>query len=222
MKKLFLLLTLVAGFFMACQNNAGNADAAKTGEAQEEAAPTDAAVAYAVDTDASIINWEGYKPGKYGHNGIMKLKNGSFAVKDGKVESGSFVINVASLECTDLADNPDKKMKLEGHLKAGDFFEVEKYPSGKFVMSSIAPLEGNPAANSTVTGNLILKDITKSIEIPANITVSEGSVSVKTPEFTINRTEWGINYSSGVIGTVKDQLIADDVKLSIDLVAKMQ
>lgn len=207
---------------MACQNNAGNADAAKTGDAQEEAAPTDAAVSYAVDTDASMIKWEGYKPGKYGHNGTMKLKNGSIGVKDGKVESGSFVISVASLECTDLADNPDKKMKLEGHLKAGDFFEVEKYPTGKFVMTSIAPLEGNADANSTVTGNLILKDITKSIEIPANITVSDGTVSVTTPEFTINRTEWGITYNSGVIGTIKEQMIADDVKLSIDLVAKTQ
>ena len=223
MKKLFFFLTLVSGIFMACQNSAGNADAAKTGDATEEAAaPTDAAVAYTVDTEASVVKWEGYKPGKYGHNGTMKLRDGSIGVKDGQVESGSFTIDVSSLESTDLVDNPDKKMKLEGHLKSGDFFEVEKYPNGKFAMTGIAPLEGNADANYTVTGNLILKDITKAIEIPANITVADGSVSITTPEFTINRTEWGVTYGSGVIGTIKDQMIADDVKLKIELVAKTQ
>ena len=47
-------------------------------------------------------------------------------------------------------------------------------------------------------------------------------VKITTPEFTINRTEWGVNYNSGILGTVKDKLIADDVKLSITLVGNSQ
>ncbi|MEO1259919.1 MAG: YceI family protein [Bacteroidota bacterium] len=223
MKKLFFLLTLLSGLFIACQNNASNADAAKTTDKTEEAAAPEAtAVAYTVNTETSVINWEGYKPGKYGHNGTIKLSGGTINVKDLVPQSGSFDIDVTSLESTDLADKPDKKMKLEGHLKDGDFFEVEKYPSGKFEVTSIEPASGGTDANYTVKGNLTLKDVTKGIEIPAMINMADGELKVTTPEFTINRTEWGVNYGSGVIGTVKDQLIADDVKLSISLVANTQ
>lgn len=223
MKKLFFLLTLLSGLFIACQSNTSNADAAKTTEKTEEAAtPTATAATYTVNTETSVINWEGYKPGQYGHNGTMKLNGGTISVKDGLPESGNFEINVASLSCTDLAETPDKKIKLEGHLKSGDFFEVEKFPTGKFEMTGIAPLEGNPDANYTITGNLTLKEATKGIEIPAKVGMADGSLMVTTPEFTINRTEWGVNFGSGIIGTVKEQMIADDVKLSINLIATTQ
>ncbi len=222
MKNLFFLMILLAGMFTACQNTPSG-DAAKTTEATEEAAEATAtSTAYTVNTESSVINWEGYKPGKYGHVGTIKLQGGTIKAADGVPESGNFVIDVTSLECTDLAETPDKKMKLEGHLKSGDFFEVEKFPTGKFEMTGLQPLEGNPDANYTVKGNLTLKETTKSIEIPAQVTVNEGSLMVATPEFTINRTEWGVNFGSGIIGTVKDQLIADDVKLKINLVANTQ
>ncbi len=221
MKNLFYSLLLLSGLFYACGSNTST-DAANTTDATDAAEATPTATTFAVNTDASVINWEGYKPGQYGHQGTIKLQSGSISVKDGLPESGSFVIDIASLENTDLVDTPDKKAKLEGHLKSGDFFEVEKFPTGKFVMTGIAPLEGNPDANYTVSGNLILKDITKGIEIPAKVTVSDGSANITTPEFTINRTEWDVKYGSGVIGTIKDQLIADDVKLKITLVANAQ
>ena len=191
-----------------------------TSDATEElATPSEAALAYIVDTDASVIKWEGYKPGKYGHNGTMKLQSGLISINGGIIESGSFIIDIASMECTDLTEHPDKKMKLEGHLKSGDFFEVEKFPLGSFVITDITPIKGNQVANFTVIGNLVLKGISKSIKIPAKIRIGDEIVSVITPEFTINRTEWGVNHGSGIIGTFKDQLIADEVKLQISLKA---
>lgn len=221
MKRLFFLLTLISGLFVACQNNAP-ADAANTSDETTEAAPaTSESTAFNVNTDASIINWEGYKPGKYGHVGTIGIQSGKFTIKDGMPESGNFVIDMNSLADMDVED-PAKKAKLEGHLKSGDFFEVEKYPTGSFELTGATPLEGNEAANCTVTGNLTLKGITKSIEIPAMVNVADGAVSISTPEFTINRTEWNVMYDSGVIGTLKDKLIADDVKLKITLAGNAQ
>ncbi len=221
MKRLFFLLTLISGLFVACQNSTP-ADAAdttdNTGTATEATAE---GTAYTINTDASVINWEGYKPGQYGHLGTIKLTSGQLTLKDGTPESGSFVIDMNSLDETTIED-PEKKAKLEGHLKSGDFFEVEKFPTGAFEMTGVAPLEGNADANYTLTGNLTLKDSTKSITIPAMVTVGEGEVTVSTPEFSINRTEWGIVFNSGVIGTLKDNLIADDVKLKITLAGNTQ
>ena len=35
---------------------------------------------------------------------------------------------ILPLENIDLKDDQEMKAKLEGHLKSGDFFEVEKFP----------------------------------------------------------------------------------------------
>ena len=109
-----------------------------------------------VDTDASVINWEGYKPGQYGHQGTIKLQGGELNVKNGMPESGNFVIDITSLANTDLED-PEKRANLEGHLKSGDFFEVEKFPTGAFEMTGVASLQGDSTATMKITGNLTLK-----------------------------------------------------------------
>ena len=221
MKKLFFLLTLSAGLFFACQNSAPGDAAKTTDETQDAAQASSDATVYTVDTEASVVEWEGYKPGKYSHVGTIRLQGGELSVKAGVPESGSFVIDINSLEDKDVED-PGKRADLEGHLKSGDFFEVEKYPTGTFEMTGIRMNEADTVARYIVVGNLTLKDKTKGIEIPANIESGEGMIRVITPEFTINRTEWGINYNSGILGTVKDQIIADDVKLKINLVANSQ
>jgi hypothetical protein len=51
------------------------------------------------------------------------------------------------------------------------------------------------------------------------VSVQDGGVQAKTAAFTINRTEWGINYGSGIIGTAKDKIIHDEVGLNISLMA---
>ena len=168
-----------------------------------------------VDTEASLINWEGYKPGQYSHKGTIKIKSGQIGMKDGAPESGNFVIDMVSLVNTDIADAKDKA-KLEGHLKSGDFFEVGKFPEASFEVTSVKA--GGEGSTHTLTGNLTMKGITKSVDIPANVALTEGKLSIKTPEFTIDRTQWDVKFHSGLFGTVGDAIIADEVKLNITLV----
>lgn len=220
MRNQFFSLFLLAGLVLtACQNSNSGAAAVDATEATAAAATAAEAANYTVDAAASVVNWEGYKPGQYSHYGTMKVQGGQVGIKDGLPVSGNFVIDVASLASSEDKMPADDKAKLEGHLKTGDFFEVEKFPTGSFEVTGVAPLSGDANANCKLTGNLTLKGVTKSVEIPAQVTVTEGKVMVQTPEFTINRTDWGIKYSSGLIGTVKDKIIADDVKLKITLVA---
>jgi polyisoprenoid-binding protein YceI len=220
MKKLFHLFTLLT-FSIVAACGGGDSNAVSTSDATQEAASASAgAVTYTVDVANSIIEWVGYKPGKYAHNGIIKLQSGQLSLNNGKPESGNFVIDMNSLADMELTD-PAKKAKLENHLKSGDFFEVEKYPTGTFDITAaeaIAP--DSTGANFKVAGNLTLKGIAKSIQIPAKVALNNGMVTVETPEFAINRTEWGVQYKSGILGTLKDEIIADDVKLKIKLTAK--
>lgn len=221
MKKILLFPALVSFlFFAACQNK-NSGEAIKTGAAQNAATASDAAKTYSVNTSESVIHWEGYKPGKYSHNGVVHLENGSIAVENGKIQSGNFTIDMTSLENHDLTD-PEDKAKLEGHLKSGDFFEVEKYPEGSFEITGIEPATGNPGATHLIKGNLTLKGITKSIEVPATVNIEGDKLTAETPEFVIDRTEWKVNFNSGIMGTVGDALIADDVKMRIELEATAQ
>jgi hypothetical protein len=46
-------------------------------------------------------------------------------MKGNQVVGGSFVLDMTSINATDLSG--EYQQKLNGHLKNGDFFEVEKF-----------------------------------------------------------------------------------------------
>ena len=104
-------------------------------------------------------------------------------------------------------------------MKADDFFGVEQFPEAIFTITDVSPTaEDN--ANYLIQGNLAIRDSIKNIEIPAQLAFSETGVDILTPKFSIDRTDWGIVYNSGVIGTIKDKLINDKIELQIALKAK--
>jgi polyisoprenoid-binding protein YceI len=79
--------------------------------------------------------------------------------------------------------------KLTDHLKSPDFLEVREYPTINFESTKI---EGEAGAQQ-ITGNLTLHGVTKEITIPAIVDVVDGSPVLKS-EFSIDRTEYGINF----------------------------
>ncbi len=162
------------------------------------------------------IYWKGTKPGGE-HNGIIKLKEGGkFIVKDNELVGGEFVIDMTTIVNIDL-DDEEMNAKLVGHLKSADFFNVDSFPVANFVISAVLPLKGDDAFNTTLRGNLSMKDITHGIEFKANVIVHEGNVSVVSEEFILDRTKWGINYKSkSVFKELKDKFINDEFALKID------
>ena len=102
---------------------------------------------------------------------------------------------------------------LTKHLQTGDFFEVEKFPKSAFSSTKIVPDTAKGANNFTVTGDLEMRGVKKSITFPATITVTPADVNVKA-EFSINRKDFGIVYAGKA-----DDLIRDDVVLRLDLKA---
>ena len=215
-----LLFFCTIGFFAAC-NNAPAGEKVDAGEAVETP-PTETAsseaISYPVNTTSSIIEWTGSKLAGKQHNGTISLSDGELTVSEGEVVGGSFTLDMNSITDKDMEPGQGKE-KLEGHLKSGDFFEVEKYPTGKFEIAEVSPVEGQEGVTHNITGNLTLKGITKSVTIPAEINLSEATLEAKTPSFTIDRTEWDIKYNSGLLGTAKDKIINDEVALRVSLIA---
>ncbi len=219
MKKLLYLIPVFA-LVLAITSCSKAPEGAKTvvSEAKGMAAKaTTGATTYNVKN--SSVTWTGSKPGGK-HMGKFNVSKGTIKVNGGNIEAGNFTIDMKSNQVTDLKAGQGKE-KLEGHLGAGDFFEVEKYPTGTFTITSVKPVSGTAGVTHDITGDLKLKDKVHSITFGANINMGPKAMTAVTPSFTINRTNWGINYGSGIINTAKDKIINDEVAIVINLNAGM-
>lgn len=220
MKKLLLSAAALSLFLASCQD-APKADNATTGEAQAVPSAAPAASAYTVDLGESRVEFVGTKPvGK--HHGIILLKEGSLTDEGGKVNGGKVVIDLNTLR-TDDQDSTGNA-KLTGHLMSPDFFDVAKYPSAEFEITGIA--EGtDPSikdlimkdATHTVTGNLTMKGISKSISFPAKFMMN-GNQFTADANFNIDRTQWGLSYGNDQ--SLKDKFISPTVNIQLHIVAK--
>ena len=210
MKKLILSFALVASVLTACKSE--KKDKVIATEAAEVAVVVDL---NNVDVASSVITWKGTKPGG-AHDGTIVLKEGSLNVEAGKLTGGSFIIDMSSIKNLDL--DAGGAAKIVGHLSAPDFFDVATYATSKFVITSVAEVEGKLA----VTGNLTVKDVTKSITIPAMLSTTGNVTTFKSEKFNIDRAEFNVKYASKkFFDNLKDKFIDDMIELSFTVNTKV-
>lgn len=215
MKKYLFFVALATGLVaISCTNSAKNKIEAT---ASQEAA-TGEGQSLTVDVNASSIKWTGYKPGS-SHHGTITLKEGNLTVGADQTASGSFVIDMNSIVDQDIEDAKMNEM-LVNHLKSADFFDVEKYPTSTFTITKIEPVT-NDTITHKVSGNLKMKDVEKNITFGAKISKEGNVYKAATVPFTIDRTQWNVQYGSkSIVGDLKDKIINDDIQLEIVLVAQ--
>lgn len=197
MKQLFGLLVLVAAV-------AFSTTAFRTSEV----------VTYNVDLEQSKVLWKAYKVTGQ-HDGFVNIKSGGLEYTDGLLSGGNFVIDMTSIDCTDLEGK--WKDKLVGHLKSEDFFSVEKYPTSTFTITTVTP---QGPGKYKVAGDLSIKDITKSIRFTVDIEEGEDSITATT-DIELDRSDYNVRYgSSTFFDNLGDKTIYDNFDMGITLVAK--
>jgi len=165
---------------------------------------TSGAVTLAFNEQGSKVAFVGAKvTGK--HDGGFGKFSGTVAVSEGGVVSSVR----AEIDTASLTTDTEQ---LTGHLKSPDFFDVARFPKAIFQSTQIVPASANGATH-TVTGNLELHGVTKSISFPATLQSSPERVTVRS-EFGINRKDFGIVYPGK-----PDDLIKDEVLIRLDVVA---
>lgn len=164
----------------------------------------------------SDIHWWGYKVAKTeasSHNGTLKMKSGNVMMKGNNIVGGTFLLDMTSINDEDLTG--EYQAKLNGHLKTGDFFETEKYPTASYTITSVTK-NNDKIYPYLVKGNLTAKGVTKTVNFPAMIGINKGLLTLKSNKFSFNRQDFGIAYQS----TMKDVFVKDEVDLQISLQAK--
>ena len=170
---------------------------------------------YSVDTSNSEVKWTASKVTGT-HTGTVKLQSGDLQMEDGQLVGGSFVIDMTTIDCTDLQG--EWKDKLVGHLKSPDFFGVDTYPTAKFVVTRAYPTDTK--GNYRVIGNITIKETTKEIKFDAAVGELGGKPTA-TAKITLDRTDFDVRYGSGsFFDDLGDKTIYDEFDLEVTLAGK--
>jgi len=195
---LFGLIAIVALVGCAADPAADKPDA-EVSEAQPVTEPAESGTTLSFSED-STITWVGSKvTGR--HEGGFHVFDGEINLVDDDPTASSVSVTI---DTTSLWSDEDR---LTGHLKSADFFDVETFPTATFTSTSIDATE----SGYTVTGNLDLHGVEKSISFPAEIEVAATEVTVKA-SFAIKRFDFGVVYPGKT-----DDLIRDEVAITLDL-----
>lgn len=161
-----------------------------------------------IDPTKSAITWVGKKV-TGSHSGTVGIKDGALVFKGTTLKGGTFTVDMNSIAVTDLKAGQGKE-KLEGHLKADDFFGVANFATSTLVFKTIS---GKGNGLYTVTADLTIKGITNPVTFDI---IVKGTTATTT--FSIDRTKYGIKFKSkNFFENLGDNVINDEFELSVAL-----
>lgn len=106
------------------------------------------------------------------------------------------------------------------HLRSADFFDVDKYPTLRFVSTSVTPRDGN---TYDVAGELTIHGVTRHVVLPATFLGSASdpwgnAKSVFEADLTLNRKDFGLTWNAAL--ETGGFLVGDEVLVSLSIQAK--
>lgn len=140
---------------------------------------------------------------------------GQFDDFDGTIVYDAENPTASSVELiVDAASIDTRNDRRDNHLRSGDFFAVEEFPTLTFTSKKVAPLGEDRLA---VTGDLTIRGVTKEVTVPVEIVGSTGRKLGFSTEFTIDRLDYGVTWNRTLDqgGTV----LADEVEIRLEIAA---
>ena len=223
MKHVVLSLLAASAFLLSC-GEATQAD--RPDETSVEATAATNGLpngVYDINKVKPKISWAASKLTGDGHNGTLYIESGKFKVEDGQVKEGIVIFDMARIEVSDLTG--DSKESLEGHLRSGDFFNVEEHPKAILNISGISTEDSQASLQATLTMNgeavdynipvqLVEADVPGNVKGKAIGNVKGLAIQGK---FDMDRTKHNIVYRSKTFDDKLDWFIKDDVSLSFSV-----
>lgn len=157
------------------------------------------------------------------HAGRISTVKGRFGVISGALQYDGSDLTAATVEATiDVSSVNTDQPQRDEHLRSGDFFEVEKYPSITFKSTGV---EHKGDDEYKVHGDLTIHGVTKAVTLD---TTYEGQIDDPwgnrragfAAETTLLRKDFGLTYNAALeAGGV---VIGDKIKVAIHLEAVRQ
>ena len=145
---------------------------------------------YQIDKTKSVVRWIGRTPVKF-HDGTIDIQEGNFSVDDNGILNGNIIIDMESINCTDLSGGGKKS--LEEHLMNDDFFSVNKFKTSKINISSeMKPNNGL----IDFKGSLEIKNISNPISFKSSINKTPEGKYTASSKLTFDRSMYNVKYKS--------------------------
>ena len=157
------------------------------------------------------IEWKGSTAIK-SHEGLLSPQSFDVSLgEEGTIESLSVVIDMDSIDVTDITGN--KRDKLMGRLRSEDFFFVSEYPTASFTMAEFK--------DGQLHGKITIRGITKDSIIPVNVEPVGDNQWKLSGKFSFNRHDFDVNYqNSGLSGATKNKFIRKAIEVSVELLIR--
>ena len=145
---------------------------------------------------------------------IMSKVRGKFDTFESTLVTSEDVTSSSVTVTVDLSSVNTGTADRDNHLRSGDFFDAETHPSMTFTSTGVVA-RGD---NLVVTGDLTIKDVTKSIDLDVELLGEGGDpwggtrVGVEATG-QISRKEFGIDFNVPLEGD--KVMIGDKITLSI-------
>ena len=208
----FLLLALVAGIFVACEEAKTDetADTKENVEPQGEVAK--ATTTFMVEAANSKVMWLGSKD-EGQHIGSFGLTEGQLMLDDVGLTGGTAVLDLAAIQVMDEGMDDATKAKLAGHLSSEDFFDVANHPKATITITGSEPYSGAGEEASEelwepmkpyfvdqpthmVMAKLNVKGEEHDITFPAKVEAMEDNKVRAVALVTFNRKDYGLRFMS--------------------------
>ncbi len=153
------------------------------------------------------------------HAMITKVR-GAFNELEGSGHFNADNPAASTLDVTIQAASIDtRNADRDGHLVSADFFDVETYPTLRFVATSIAP---SGEETFDVTGDLTIKGVTKPVTFAVELTgvavdpFGNARLGLEGAA-TVNRKDWGLTWNTALeAGGV---LVSEKIQLELEISA---
>lgn len=144
---------------------------------------------------------------------VISTVTGSFNSFEASVETSTEDFDGASVSFAgDVSTIDTNNADRDGHLKSGDFFDVEKYPKMTFSNGKLTKKGGDYA----LVGDLTIKDVTKQVTLKTTYggTVVDPYGQTKAGfelEGEINRKDFGLTWSA--VTEAGNVVVGDKVRI---------
>ncbi len=131
---------------------------------------------------------------------MISSVSGRFNSFDVTADTGADDFSNSNISATiDVASIFTNNEQRDGHLRTGDFFEIEKYPNISFKSTSVKK-DGD---DLEITGDLTMKDVTKPVTLKVEFSgITKDPYGNVKAGFSfagkLNRKDWGINFNAAL------------------------
>ena len=154
------------------------------------------------------------------HLMVSKVK-GNFESFEGSLTIGEDPLQSSVQVEVDLSSINTRDAQRDGHLKSGDFFQVETFPKLTFTSTAVKP----SGSDFTVLGDLTIKGVTQPVELDLEFNGVGpdpwgGTRAGFSAETVISRKEYGIDFEIPMDGG--GVVVGDKITVTLEVEAVLQ